>query len=135
MRLADLADLAPQPGHVSGGEHAQRKDDAREIPIQQGLVVDFLAADRFDGEDVGAGFSAQFQGPLEPLPRFSGARLRGLLLVANISGCDAQRARQTMLFVTCCEIPLEDSGNLRASTIPGTPSETARRKICAAISS
>ena len=68
-------------------------------PIHQSLVVHFLAADGLDGEDVGAGFSAQFKRALEPLPWFAGTHHRRLLLVADVGGRDAQSARQLMLLV------------------------------------
>ena len=53
---AHLTDVLPQPGHVAGRENSQREDHCPQIAVQEALVVDFLAADRFDGDDVGAGY-------------------------------------------------------------------------------
>ena len=96
--IANVADLIPEPRHVSRGQHAERENDAGKISIHQRLVVNFLAAHRFDGENVRASLGAQFQRTSELLPGFAGPQLRRLELVADVGGRDAQRAGQDGAF-------------------------------------
>src|ERR1035438_139498 len=98
--------LAPEPGHISRSKHAQRENNAGKISIHQSLVVNFLATDRLDGENVRAGFRAEFKRSLQAFPPGPGSQLGRRHLIASIGGGEAQGTGQMMLFVAFCQSPL-----------------------------
>ncbi len=53
--------IVPEPGHIARRQHAQGKDDSRDVAIHQGLVVNLLPAHGLDREDVGAGVPAKLE--------------------------------------------------------------------------
>gem|GEM_PF-4275344 len=84
--LRDRGELLPEKLHVPHAEHTLRKNHLAEIALHQRLVVQLLAADRFDAEQLGARLGRtleEFQHPVPMLARTHDRRPRKLAIVVR----------------------------------------------------
>ena len=95
----DLVQLGPEEAHVAHAQDAEAEDDAAQVARHEGLVVDLLAADRFDAEQFGAGGGAALERGQHGFVERAAAHAGRALHLARVVGRDAQDALEAVLGV------------------------------------
>ena len=89
VSITNAYDLIPKPCHVARRQDAQRENDARHVSIEQRLIVDFFATDRFDRQNIGARLGTELQGTQQLLTPFAAAQRGWLPLLTNVGGSNS----------------------------------------------
>jgi len=92
----DLMDGAPQETHVAHAQRAQRENDRRNVAGYECVVVQFLAAHRFDAEQFRAFGRRAFEELQHAVVIIAAAHLWRTHELAVVIRCDAQHGFQAM---------------------------------------